>query len=137
MILDLAQIFWKQGELIRSETLSLMQRDFIAQARIAGCSSLRIILVHLVPNIMSTLIVLFMLQVGYVIIVEASLSFLGAGIPPPTPTWGSMIAGGRDFTIRAWWVAFFPGLAICLIVLAFNLLGDWVRDRLDPKFRQL
>ena len=81
--------------------------------------------------------VLVTLQVGYVIIVEASLSFLGAGIPPPTPAWGSMIAEGRDFVTSAWWVSFLPGLVILLVVLAFNLLGDWLRDTLDPKLRQL
>jgi peptide/nickel transport system permease protein len=81
-------------------------------------------------------VVLVTLQIGYVIIVEASLSFLGAGIPPPTPAWGSMIAEGREFVTSAWWVSFLPGLAILLIVLAFNLLGDWLRDTLDPKLRQ-
>src|SRR5438552_608462 len=91
----------------------------------------------LLPNTLNTLVVLITLQVGYVIIVEASLSFLGAGIPPPTPAWGSMIAEGRDFVTSAWWVSFFPGLAILLVVLAFNLLGDWLRDTLDPKLRQL
>src|SRR5882724_11641671 len=96
-----------------------------------------ILLRHLFPNTLNTLTVLVTLQVGYVIIVEASLSFLGAGIPPPTPAWGSMIAEGRDFVTSAWWVSFFPGLAILLVVLAFNLLGDWLRDTLDPKLRQL
>ena len=79
---------------------------------------------------------LLTLQVGYVIIVEASLSFLGAGIPPPAPAWGSMVAEGRDVITTAWWVSFFPGLAILLVVLAFNLFGDWLRDVLDPKLRQ-
>lgn len=138
VVAAIACILWaRYARIIRGEVMSLMRRDFIDQARLAGCSSLRIMLVHLAPNIANTLIVLFTLQVGYVIIVEASLSFLGAGIPPPRPTWGAMIAGGRDFTVRAWWIAFFPGLAVCLIVLAFNALGDWVRDRLDPKFGQL
>jgi peptide/nickel transport system permease protein len=81
--------------------------------------------------------VLLSLQVGWVIIVEASLSFLGAGVPPPTPTWGSMIAEGRDYIASAWWISFFPGLAILVTVLAFNLLGDWLRDALDPTMRQL
>ena len=102
-----------------------------------GRSAARIIIRHLFPNTLNTLVVLTTLQVGYVIIVEASLSFLGAGIPPPTPAWGSMIAEGRDFVTSAWWVSFFPGLAILLVVLAFNLLGDWLRDTLDPKLRQL
>jgi peptide/nickel transport system permease protein len=82
-------------------------------------------------------VVLVTLQIGYVIIVEASLSFLGAGIPPPTPAWGSMISEGREFVTSAWWVSSLPGLAILLVVLAFNLLGDWLRDTLDPKLRQL
>jgi peptide/nickel transport system permease protein len=89
------------------------------------------------PNILNTLVVLLSLQVGWVIIVEASLSFLGAGIPPPTPTWGSMIAEGRDYIATAWWVSFFPGVAILATVLSFNLFGDWLRDALDPKLRQI
>jgi peptide/nickel transport system permease protein len=131
-------VLWaRYARVIRGEVLSLRERDFIAQARIAGCSSTRIILIHLFPNILNTLVVLLSLQVGWVIIVEASLSFLGAGIPPPTPTWGSMIAEGRDYIATAWWVSFFPGLAILATVLSFNLLGDWLRDALDPKLRQL
>jgi peptide/nickel transport system permease protein len=93
--------------------------------------------VHLFPNVVNTLIVLLTLQVGWVIIVEASLSFLGAGVPPPTPAWGSMVSDGRDYIIDAWWVSLFPGLAIMLVVLAFNLLGDWLRDKLDPKLRNV
>lgn len=138
VIVSIALILWARfARVIRGEALTLMRRDFIALARIAGCSPARIILCHLLPNTINTLIVLFTLQVGYVIIVEASLSFLGAGIPPPTPAWGSMIAEGRAFITSAWWVSFFPGLAICLLVVAVNLLGDWLRDRLDPKFRQV
>ena len=92
---------------------------------------------HILPNIMNTAVVLFTLQLGTVILVEASLSFLGAGVPPPTPAWGTMVADGRDFTATAWWISFFPGIAILVTVLSFNLLGDWLRDRLDPKLRQL
>jgi peptide/nickel transport system permease protein len=134
----IAVILWaRYARVIRGQVLTLMELDFITQARIAGASAWRIILHHLFPNTFNTLVVLVTLQVGYVIIVEASLSFLGAGIPPPTPAWGSMIAEGRDFITSAWWVSFFPGLAILLVVLAFNLLGDWLRDSLDPKLRQL
>jgi peptide/nickel transport system permease protein len=134
----IAVILWaRYARVIRGQVLTLMELDFITQARIAGASAWRIILRHLFPNTLNTLVVLITLQVGYVIIVEASLSFLGAGIPPPTPAWGSMIAEGRDFVTSAWWVSFFPGLAILLVVLAFNLLGDWLRDTLDPKLRQL
>lgn len=138
VVVAVAVILWaRYARVIRGEVLSLMERDFIAQARIAGCSSWRIIGRHLVPNTLNTLVVLLTLQVGYVIIVEASLSFLGAGVPPPTPAWGSMIAEGRDYITSAWWVALFPGLALLLVVLAFNLVGDWLRDTLDPRLRQL
>jgi peptide/nickel transport system permease protein len=138
VVIAIAVILWaRYARVLRGQVLTLMELDFITQARIAGASAWRIILRHLFPNTFNTLMVLVTLQVGYVIIVEASLSFLGAGIPPPTPAWGSMIAEGRDFITSAWWVSFFPGLAILLVVLAFNLLGDWLRDTLDPKLRQL
>jgi peptide/nickel transport system permease protein len=138
VVIAIAVILWaRYARVIRGQVLTLMELDFIAQARIAGAGAWRIITRHLVPNTMNTLVVLVTLQIGYVIIVEASLSFLGAGIPPPTPAWGSMIAEGRDFVTSAWWVASFPGVAILLVVLAFNLLGDWLRDTLDPKLRQL
>ena len=138
VVIAISVILWaRYARVIRGEVLTLMQLDFIAQARIAGAGAWRIITRHLAPNTLNTLVVLITLQVGYVIIVEAALSFLGAGIPPPTPAWGSMIAEGRDFVTSAWWVSFLPGLAIMLVVLAFNLLGDWLRDTLDPKLRQL
>jgi peptide/nickel transport system permease protein len=138
VVVAIAVILWaRYARVIRGQVLTLMQLDFIAQARIAGAHAGRIIWHHLLPNTLNTLVVLVTLQVGYVIIVEASLSFLGAGIPPPTPAWGSMIAEGRDFVTSAWWVSFLPGIAILLVVLAFNLLGDWLRDTLDPKLRQL
>jgi peptide/nickel transport system permease protein len=138
VVLAIAVILWaRYARVIRGQVLTLMELDFIAQARIAGAGAWRIILRHLVPNTLNTLVVLVTLQIGYVIIVEASLSFLGAGIPPPTPAWGSMIAEGREFVTSAWWVSSFPGLAIMLVVLAFNLLGDWLRDTLDPRLRQL
>src|SRR5262245_13834002 len=137
-VFAIALVLWaRYARVIRGEVLSLRERDFVAQARVAGCSSTRIMLVHLFPNILNTLVVLLSLQVGWVIIVEASLSFLGAGIPSPTPTWGSMIAEGRDYIATAWWVSFFPGLAILATVLSFNLFGDWLRDALDPKLRQI
>jgi peptide/nickel transport system permease protein len=138
VVIAVALVLWaRYARVIRGEVLSLRERDFVAQARIAGCSSGRIILVHIFPNVLNTLVVLLSLQVGWVIIVEASLSFLGAGVPPPTPTWGSMIAEGRDYIASAWWVSFFPGLAILVTVLAFNLCGDWLRDALDPTMRQM
>jgi peptide/nickel transport system permease protein len=138
VVVAIAVILWaRYARVMRGQVLTLMELDFIAQARIAGAGATRIITRHLLPNTFNTLVVLVTLQIGYVIIVEASLSFLGAGIPPPTPAWGSMIAEGRDFVTSAWWVSFFPGAAILLVVLAFNLLGDWLRDTLDPKLRQL
>jgi peptide/nickel transport system permease protein len=138
VVIAVALVLWaRYARVIRGEVLSVKERDFIAQARIAGSSPTRIILRHLLPNVLNTLVVLLSLQVGWVIIVEASLSFLGAGIPPPTPTWGSMIAEGRDYIASAWWVSFFPGLAILATVLSFNLFGDWLRDALDPKLRQM
>lgn len=138
VVVAIAVILWaRYARVIRGQVLTLMELDFIAQARLAGAGAGRIIGTHLLPNTLNTLVVLVTLQIGYVIIVEASLSFLGAGIPPPTPAWGSMIAEGREFVTTAWWVSFIPGLAILLVVLAFNLLGDWLRDTLDPKLRQL
>jgi peptide/nickel transport system permease protein len=138
VITAIAIVLWaRYARVIRGEVLGLKERDFVAQARIAGCSGRRIMVFHLFPNTLNTLIVLLTLQIGYVILVEASLSFLGAGIPPPTPAWGSMVAEGRDYITRAWWVSFFPGVAIMLVVLSLNLLGDWVRDTLDPKLRQV
>jgi peptide/nickel transport system permease protein len=138
VVVAIALILWaRYARVIRGEVLSLRERDFIAQARIAGCSAFRIALVHLLPNVFPTLMVMLTLQVGWVIIVEASLSFLGAGIPPPTPAWGYMVADGREYVTTAWWVSFFPGIAILLTVLSFNLFGDWLRDTLDPKLRQI
>ena len=92
---------------------------------------------HIFPNLVNTVVVLATLEVGHVIILESTLSFLGAGIPPPTPAWGLMVADGRTLIINAWWVAFFPGLAILLTVLSMNLFGDWLRDKLDPKLRNV
>lgn len=138
VVVAIAVILWARfARVIRGQVLTLMHLDFIAQARLAGAGAWRIITRHLFPNTLNTLVVLVTLQIGYVIIVEASLSFLGAGIPPPMPAWGSMISEGREFVTSAWWVSMFPGLAILLVVLAFNLLGDWLRDTFDPKLRQL
>jgi peptide/nickel transport system permease protein len=92
---------------------------------------------YIFPNVINTLTVLATLQIGAIILLESTLSFLGAGIPRPTPTWGSMIADGRDLIVVAWWIAMFPGLAIMLTVLSLNLLGDWLRDYLDPKLRNI
>jgi peptide/nickel transport system permease protein len=122
---------------VRGEVLSIKQRDFIARARVAGASHLRIMFRYLLPNVVNSLIVLATLQVGFVILLESSLSFLGAGIPRPTPAWGLMVADGRELIVTAWWIAMFPGLAIMLTVLSMNLVGDWLRDHLDPKLKNI
>lgn len=121
----------------RGETLSIKERPFIALARVAGCSHYRIIRRHVFPNIVNSLIVLATLEIGYVIVLEATLGFLGVGVPPRIPSWGSMVSEGRALIASAWWVSFFPGVAISVTVLSFNLFGDWLRDTLDPKLRHL
>ena len=138
LVISVGVVLWARfARVIRGEVLILMERDFISRARVSGCSSVRIIAVHLFPNIVNTMVVLLTLQIGFVIIIESSLSFLGAGVPPPTPAWGSMIAEGRDYTTTAWWVSVIPGVALALIVISFNLLGDWLREALDPRQRQV
>lgn len=121
----------------RAETLQWRESLFVKRARVVGCSNRRILFRHILPNMVNTLIVLVTLQVGFVIVFEASLSFVGVGIPRPNPAWGLMVSEGRDFVLTAWWVPFFPGAAIVLTVLAFNLIGDWLRDHLDPRLRQV
>ncbi|MFN3723288.1 MAG: ABC transporter permease [Paracoccaceae bacterium] len=122
---------------VRAETLSMRERDFVAKARVAGASDTRIVLKYILPNIANTIIVLATLQIGVVIILEASLSFLGIGIPRPAPAWGLLVADGRQLIVSNWWISLFPGLAILLTVLSVNLLGDRLRDWLDPKLRQV
>jgi peptide/nickel transport system permease protein len=138
VVIATSLVLWARfARLIRSEVLSVRERDFVKLARIAGASNVRIMTVHILPNVLNSVVVLLTLQLGFVIIVEATLSFLGAGVPPPTPTWGQMVAGGRTYIETAWWISLFPGFAIAAVVLSFNLLGDWLRDHLDPKLRQL
>ena len=138
VIIVVSLLLWSRyARQIRGETLAIKHQDFIARAKVAGSSNLRIIALHVFPNVVNTLIVLLTLNVGQVILLEATLSFLGAGIPRPLPSWGVMVADGRDNIVTAWWVALFPGMTIMLVVLAMNLLGDWVRDRLDPRLRQV
>ncbi len=122
------------ARMIRGQTLEIRNRDFIKLSRIAGASNRRLILKHVLPHVLSLFIVLVSLQVGGAILAEAGLSFIGAGIPPPAPAWGGMAASGRNYIQTAWWVSVFPGLAIVLTVLSFNMLGDWLRDKLDPRF---
>src|SRR5437867_1363685 len=131
-------LIWARfARVVRGEVLAVKARDFVALARVHGCSHLRIMAIHIVPNVLNTFMVLLTLHIGFVIIVEASLSFLGAGIPPPTPSWGQMVADGRSHIESAWWLSVVPGAAIMLVVLAFNLFGDWLRDWLDPRLRQV
>jgi peptide/nickel transport system permease protein len=138
VVIATSLVLWARfARLIRSEVLSVRERDYVKLAKIAGASSLRIMFVHILPNVLNSVVVLLTLQLGFVIIVEATLSFLGAGVPPPTPTWGQMVSAGRTYIETAWWISVFPGLAIAAVVLAFNLMGDWLRDHLDPKLRQL
>jgi peptide/nickel transport system permease protein len=138
VITVLVILLWaRYARLVRAETLAIKERDFIARARVAGASHVRIMLKYIFPNIVNSLIVLATLQVGYVILLESALSFLGAGLPRPLPAWGLMIADGRELIVTAWWVSMFPGLAIMLTVLALNLLGDWLRDHYDPKLRHV
>ncbi|HEX6912940.1 MAG TPA: oligopeptide ABC transporter permease [Longimicrobium sp.] len=123
------------SRIVRGEVLSLREREFVQAARALGMGDLRIILRHVVPNTMAPVIVSATLGIGLTILTEASLSFLGLGVQPPTPSWGNMVADGRDALTEAWWIATFPGLAIVLTVVAFNLLGDGLRDALDPRLR--
>ncbi len=138
IVIAVTLIIWARfARVVRGEVLAVKARDFVALARVHGCSNLRIMAVHIVPNVMNTFMVLMTLHIGFVIIVEASLSFLGAGIAPPTPSWGQMVADGRSHIASGWWLSVVPGTAILLVVLAFNLFGDWLRDWLDPRLRHL
>ena len=138
VIFVICVILWSRyARQVRGEVLAIKNQDFIGRAKVAGSSDFRIIVRHVFPNVVNSIIVLATLQVGFVILLEASLSFLGAGIPRPTPAWGLMVANGRELVVTAWWVSFFPGVAISLVVLSLNLMGDWLRDRLDPKQRNL
>jgi len=131
-----ATIWATFARVVRGETLSIREKDYVARAKVAGVGTFRIILRYILPNLANTLIVMATLQVGVVILGEASLSFIGAGIPRPNPSWGVMVADGRDNVLTAWWLSLFPGLAILLVVMSLNLMGDWLRDFLDPKLRQ-
>jgi peptide/nickel transport system permease protein len=139
IVLILGLVYWtRYARVIRGEVLSLREREFIKLAELAGASKWRVILRHILPNAMNTTMVLASLTVGVVIIAEASLSFLGVGVPPPQPAWGLMLSEARSTLMAGkWWLTVFPGFCIMLIVLATQLLGDWLRVRLDPQLRNL
>ena len=138
VIFVIALLRWMTyARIIRGEVLTLMQMDYIRLARVAGASDMRIIIRHVTPNVINTLLVLATLEVGLAIIAEASLSYLGLGIPRPQPSWGTMLAESQEWVFVAWWLPMVPGVAITLLVMSFNLMGDWLRDRTDPTRRQL
>jgi ABC-type dipeptide/oligopeptide/nickel transport system permease subunit len=133
IIIALAIALWvNYARLVRGETLKLRELEFVQAARSIGVSRLVIVRRHILPNVLPSILVLATLDVAFVIIYEASLSFLGLGIQPPTPSWGIMLSEGRDYLDEAWWMTVFPALAIILTSLGINLLGDWVRDSVDP-----
>jgi len=138
IVLAIAITVWARfSRMIRGEVLSVKERDFVTLARIAGVSPLVIIRRHIFPNVVNTLLIIMTLLVGQTILLEASLSFLGLGLPPGAPAWGIMVAEGRDYLLSVWWLSLLPGLVITMVVMAFNFFGDWLRDTLDPKLRRI
>jgi peptide/nickel transport system permease protein len=139
IIIILALVYWtRYARVVRGEVLSLRERDFVRLAVVAGCSKWTIMRRHILPNVANSAIVLATLMLGVVVVTEASLSFLGVGVPPPKPAWGLMLADGKKGMMAGyWWLTVLPGCCIMLMVLSANLLGDWLRVKLDPHLRQL
>src|SRR5579864_4536629 len=139
IVIILGITYWtRYARVVRGEVLSLKEREFVRLAVVAGCSKWTIMRRHILPNVINSAVVLASLMLGVVIIAEATLSFLGVGVPPPQPAWGLMLADGKQgLMVGYWWLTVFPGLGIMLLVLSANLLGDWVRIKLDPQLRQL
>jgi peptide/nickel transport system permease protein len=139
IVIILTLVYWtRYARVIRGEVLSLREREFVRLAIVAGCSKWTIMKRHILPNVLNTVMVLASLQLGVVIIAEATLSFLGVGVPPPKPAWGLMLADGKKGLMAGyWWLTVLPGSCIMLMVLSANLLGDWLRVKLDPQLRQL
>ena len=139
IIIILGLVYWtRYARVIRGEVLSLREREFVKLAEIAGARRWRVIRRHILPNVLNTTMILASLTIGVVIIAEATLSFLGVGVPPPQPAWGSMLAEARSTLMAGkWWLTVWPGLCILLVVLATQLFGDWLRVRLDPQLRNL
>lgn len=136
VILIIGCLYWAYfARMVRAEALTLREKEFVQAAIAIGCSPVRLVVVHLAPNLMNTVIVVGTLQLASAILLESTLSFLGVGVPPPTVTWGTMVAEARPYISMAWWTVTFPGLAIMATVLATNLLGDRLRDALDPRLR--
>ncbi len=137
LVLVMALTTWMiYARVVRGITLSLREREFVQAARALGATDSRIMLRHVLPNLLAPVMVIFTLELARVILMESALSFLGLGVPPPTPTWGRMLAEGRNYLTVAPWIATFPGLAIMFTVLGINLLGDGLRDLLDPRLRK-
>ncbi len=124
------------ARIARGQVLSLREKEFVEAIRAQGGSQFRIVVRHILPNILSPLIVVATLDLARTIILESTLSFLGLGIQPPTPSWGGMLSDGREYLLSAWWIATFPGVALMLTALSFNRLGDWIRDLTDPRLRR-
>lgn len=124
------------ARIVRGETLSLKERGFVEAARALGAADRYLIVRHILPNVWAPIVVVATFSIARVIIAEASLSFLGLGLPPPAPSWGAMLDEGRNYLTTGWWLALFPGLAILVVVLGINLVGDWLRDLLDPRLER-
>ena len=139
IVIILGLVYWtRYARVIRGEVLSLKERDFVRLAIVAGCSKRTIMKRHILPNVLNSAIVLGTLMLGVVVVTEAALSFLGVGVPPPKPAWGLMLADGKKGLMAGyWWLTVLPGCCIMLMVLSANLLGDWLRVKLDPQLRQL
>jgi peptide/nickel transport system permease protein len=139
IVIILGITYWtRYARVTRGEVLSLKEREFVRLAIVAGCSKWKIMLRHILPNVINSAIVIGTLMVGVVIITEATLSFLGVGVPPPQPAWGLMLSDGKQsLMVGRWWLTVFPGCCIMLMVLSANLLGDWLRVKFDPQLRQL
>jgi peptide/nickel transport system permease protein len=139
IVIILGLVYWtRYARVVRGEVLSLKEREFVRLAIVAGCSKWTIMRRHILPNVVNSAIVLATLMLGVVIVTEASLSFLGVGVPPPQPAWGLMLSDGKQgLMVGYWWLTVLPGLCIMLMVLSANLLGDWLRVKLDPQLRQL
>ena len=138
IILIIFLVYWGRfARQARGEALSIMARDYVAASRVAGGGAGQIMFRHVIPNLLDSMVVLGSLVMGHLILLEATLSFLGVGVPPPAPSWGNMVSEGRGLLLQAPWLSILPGVVMLVVVLAANLLGDWIRDHLDPRLRQV